>query len=613
MMRRKNNKRKHSPDQLDSRKKLLQTDQPELTSNFENLGIKHKKHGGNRKLISVKSNSKTRHQKEIRRKMENVQFILKKYNTKKNRMDIKKYEGTLPDFNRLRTYIRRVFGTSTDSTWLCRNNLGVYYVLTNEDPEDRTNNNDEASDVMVDFDEKSDRKDEEPEDNRQEELTNCLNKLGHQMELILIEYQISLRMGLTKYDVDGYSWKELIQTFKTATKNQEQIQDWTLFGDDQTMHSEMEYLAYLYTKQEKQYVTVTARKNVLDRQRYFKAYDPGSYKSVNSSKLSVEDLDNDYLLTHQTYEKERVRFIKSGAEKIDHRIKCQENHKANFEKWLLWMHFGHNLLCYGLGSKKKILQEFLLKKCNYGHCFIINGFHPSTRLPEVMRNICRHVLPDYIKYSGNVREQIQILQKELTKENNTYKDIFILFNNIDGPVIKSSQCQEQLSRLSQIPKVHFIASIDHLLAMSLWDPQLEARFCWRRIEVTTYEPYDLETHYDPTNVLEPTGNQRVKGITSVLKSLTPNHRELLEILAEQLIEQEEESGKMLGITFQTFYNECYDSMLVSNDTVFKELITELVDHHLITIKKEQQSTSNDVYTIPHSKEVILKHIIDTGL
>jgi len=176
-----------------------------------------------------------------------------------------------------------------------------------------------------------------------------------------------------------------------------------------------------------------------------------------------------------------------------------------------------------------------------------------------------------------------------------------VINKIDGPALRKPQSQRLLCQLSRIENLHIIASIDHLMEKTLWDPQLEARFRWRRVHVRTDEHYDMETHCDMASFLQPTTNQRAKGIVHVLKSLTVNHRELLETLAETILDDSPN-----GLSFQSFYDECYDSMLVSNDSQFRELLGELIDHNLVKIKKD---SAEDLYTIPYPPEVIRKHIL----
>jgi hypothetical protein len=50
-----------------------------------------------------------------------------------------------------------------------------------------------------------------------------------------------------------------------------------------------------------------------------------------------------------------------------------------------------------------------------------------------------------------------------------------------------------LSRLSQAPAVHLIASIDHVNAALLWDNRTAAAFKWLWLDVTSYAAYKSET------------------------------------------------------------------------------------------------------------------------
>eukprot|EP00494_Astrolonche_serrata_P024701 UN24961 len=416
------------------------------------------------------------------------------------------YEGCKPDYRFMQNFLRnsKKLRLKSDLTWLCRNSNGIYYVIEEiKIPTTPEYNVAEASDKKKNEIEnlRKEIESRNSSESKQQHWETCLSTLGCAFELIILNFEsMSLRMGVDKFDIIGYNWEDVVHTFNNCRDKKKggttQFSDWTFFGDDQAMHSGTEYLSYLYTKQEKRHICITGKKNEMDRSRYFKAYDPNARHF--SSNLSLEDLDPEYLLDNATYFKSLKKYSK--MEDKSHRIKLYNQYEKLFDKWLLWLLFGHNLLCYGLGSKKKLLQDFLTTRCSYGHCFIVNGYHPLTKLTELIRGLCHKLGLKLKPGNNNVREQILGLGEALKKDKKR-RSIFILFNNIDGQALRTGQCQEQLSRLSLIPNIHIVASIDHLNAMSIWDPQLEARFCWRRIHILTYEPYDLETHFDQEKIV----------------------------------------------------------------------------------------------------------------
>ena len=51
-----------------------------------------------------------------------------------------------------------------------------------------------------------------------------------------------------------------------------------------------------------------------------------------------------------------------------------------------------------------------------------------------------------------------------TMNNNPQDKIYLLIHNIDGPMLRSPNAQDVLSRLASIPNIHLLSSIDHINA-----------------------------------------------------------------------------------------------------------------------------------------------------
>ena len=52
-----------------------------------------------------------------------------------------------------------------------------------------------------------------------------------------------------------------------------------------------------------------------------------------------------------------------------------------------------------------------------------------------------------------------------------------------------------LGELASMPRVHLIASVDHVNAPLLWSKREAARFNWVWQEATTFAPYAVETSF----------------------------------------------------------------------------------------------------------------------
>jgi hypothetical protein len=73
--------------------------------------------------------------------------------------------------------------------------------------------------------------------------------------------------------------------------------------------------------------------------------------------------------------------------------------------------------------------------------------------------------------------------------------LYLLVHNIDGIALRNEPSQQLLSRLADIPGVHLIASIDHILAPLLWNNRLQSRFQWLQRDCTTFRAYTAESGF----------------------------------------------------------------------------------------------------------------------
>ncbi len=63
-------------------------------------------------------------------------------------------------------------------------------------------------------------------------------------------------------------------------------------------------------------------------------------------------------------------------------------YKSQFNTWRCELLAGFNLMFYGLGSKRQLLQEFVKSHLQArGPVMIINGFAPSVNLREIFNTL----------------------------------------------------------------------------------------------------------------------------------------------------------------------------------------------------------------------------------
>ena len=159
--------------------------------------------------------------------------------------------------------------------------------------------------------------------------------------------------------------------------------------------------------------------------------------------------------------------------------------------------------------------------------------------------------------------------------------LYLFVHNIDGAALRSPATQFALSVLASAPRVHVIASIDHVNAPLMWGQALSDSFSWTWHNLATFDVYVQETTTAHITLgLHDNGNS-TGATTHILRSLTPNHIRVLRILAENQLNVV--AGTLGGLTFHDLYARCREEMLVNSDFTLRSLLTEFQDHELVTL------------------------------
>ncbi|TRY82661.1 hypothetical protein DNTS_032597 [Danionella cerebrum] len=246
------------------------------------------------------------------------------------------------------------------------------------------------------------------------------------------------------------------------------------------------------------------------------------------------------------------------AEEIE---QLNQKHQKNFRQWMLQLHMGFNILLYGLGSKKPLLEKFRSSMLSEFDHVVINGFFPSITLKAILNSITLELL-DHEGSFRNPGEQIDFIVRTLSADPS--KHVFLIIHNIDGSMLRGDKTQNTLGQLATLQNMHLLASIDHINAPLIWDHSKMSLFNWLWFESTTFLPYAEETSYENTLLLQQSGALALSSLTHVLRSLTPNAR---------------------CLSFQDFYQRCRESFLVNSDITLRSQLTEFKDHKLIRAKK----------------------------
>ncbi|KAH9857556.1 origin recognition complex subunit 2-domain-containing protein [Lenzites betulinus] len=203
---------------------------------------------------------------------------------------------------------------------------------------------------------------------------------------------------------------------------------------------------------------------------------------------------------------------------------------------------GFNLLFYGYGSKRVVLNgfgTFLAERG--GHVVVANGFQPSFAFRDLVSAI--ECVPgvlgeeeDGASVPGGLDAQVQRIHAFFSRpppssplagtSSHTQDDLphlYIILHNIEGTAFRAPKHRAALALLALAPRIHLAASFDHVVGAPLrWSlaelfarkpdapspnsnsnsaaPPAQTRgFAWLWHDLTTLAPYDYELAYaDPT-------------------------------------------------------------------------------------------------------------------
>ncbi|XP_047528677.1 origin recognition complex subunit 2 [Vanessa atalanta] len=273
-----------------------------------------------------------------------------------------------------------------------------------------------------------------------------------------------------------------------------------------------------------------------------------------------------------------------------------------FDKWVYVLSENFNVILYGIGSKRAVLQRFQTEKLQDTPCIVVNGFFPSLTI----KNILETVVIDFLENThvpSNIGDVVSLIEAQLDELG---VDLFLIVHNIDGNMLRNSKAQSVLASLAQLKNVHLIATIDHINAPLLWDHSKLSKFNFTWWDVTTFLPYVDETSYENSLMTQRSGALQLSSLKSVFQSLTSNAKGIFEIIIQYQLENQKQVHYQ-GLPFKDLYSKAREQFLVSSDLALRAQLTEFLDHKLVKIKRTLDGSENLVIPIESS---LLQQFLD---
>ncbi|KAH9640398.1 hypothetical protein HF086_018064 [Spodoptera exigua] len=303
-------------------------------------------------------------------------------------------------------------------------------------------------------------------------------------------------------------------------------------------------------------------------------------KAVKGRDNKTKVKDSEYYIATSDHTLARLKNLNIDENNVDdiqisveHKEIIKElNHSYTqlFNKWLYVLSENFNIILYGVGSKRSVLQQFQKQKLKDFPCIVVNGFFPSLTIKSILETIVIDLLEN-TNVPSNIGDVVNLIDTQL-KENGV--NLFLIIHNIDGTMLRNAKAQSTLA---------------------IWDHTKLSKFKFTWWDVTTFVPYSEETSYENSLMSHRSVALQLSSLKSVYQSLTTNAKGIFKIIIEYQLENQKQNYQ--GLPFKDLYSKCREQFLVSSDLALRAQLTEFLDHKLIKMKRTYDGSENLVIPI----------------
>ncbi|KAL3994180.1 Origin recognition complex subunit 2 family protein [Acanthocheilonema viteae] len=283
------------------------------------------------------------------------------------------------------------------------------------------------------------------------------------------------------------------------------------------------------------------------------------------------------------------------------------NAERLFPRWLTYLAAGFNLIIFGLGSKRKLMQSFCEKTLQDYTYIAVDGFQPSVNSHIIFQCLEENLSLKVVVMSKNQLEYARAVGHAIDSKK---EDVVLVLNNIDGPGLRATLEQWALAEFAKAKHTHIIASVDHVNKSLLWTQKLLNAFNFLFINVNTMQAYKAEVFagYSKLLGLNPKGSGYMHTFASldvVWMSLTNNSRSLLQLIANHYYR------KKKPLEFFELFHLARDEFLVSTDAALRQHLNEYNDHRLIVRKRH--SDGNEYISVAVEEKTMMEFLKEKGM
>ncbi|KAJ7695405.1 origin recognition complex, subunit 2 [Mycena rosella] len=328
-----------------------------------------------------------------------------------------------------------------------------------------------------------------------------------------------------------------------------------------------------------------------------------------------------------------------GSKHLQSSILREPARSALFARLLCELNEGFNVVCYGFGSKRNILNQFATAHCaKAGHVVVVNGFQPELSVKDVLVSIENIRGITGLPLASSMAESQARRIYDFFSQSPKQRHLYLVVHNIDSFLSRTPKAKACFALLALHPHIHLIASVDHINAPLLWSAsEVAARkdgvvlpgktpprgFAWLWHDLTTLAPYDFELSFaDRTSVTGaharrqrdaaagaalPSGAAMSQTAAQhILASVTERARKLFALMGQWQLKTIDEGDptvdglQQFAIPYDVLFPLARDNFVATNDTALRAVLGEFRDHGLVVTA--QGGSGGEVLWIPLRKE-----------
>jgi len=258
-----------------------------------------------------------------------------------------------------------------------------------------------------------------------------------------------------------------------------------------------------------------------------------------------------------------------------------------------------------VGSKRQILdsftEEWLSEKWGAAivRCYC---FHAKFSLVKLFHEVLEEMFPDRDRKCANSAESLGTAL-QLAAASHDRPVVFVV-HNLE---LLSSSHQRILASLVSSPNVYLTASVDSIWESLGRDATTQKRFGFCRVAAHTLECYETESRARyPAGLPAWTGlgaqqsSSPQASLSVVLRSLTNNHRELVEAIAERQLESG--TGRNTGVSLKALLEVATERLICNTLPKLRVLLKELQDHEVVVQKSAADGVTN--FHLPYETRIL---------